>query len=301
VLIAVTLLAYWPSSSALWHFWVDHPTWGAHGILIALLALWLLYRARGRVAAAPVRALPWLLLPLLLCSVTALIFWREGMQSLQLLTLPVLILMGSLAAFGIEVTRALAIPVGFLYFAMPVWNVLAVPLQNLTLAIVKIVVPAIGPASVAGYVVTFPGDIHFEVSVWCSGLGFLVQGMAVATFLGELERAPIRRRLRLIASMLAIALATNWFRVLAIIEIGYSSGMRHVLVTRYHLLFGYVIFVMALVAFAWVATTGRSLPQGSRPAQRAAQLNTSSRAPYLATLSVLAAAPLLVGFSAFLR
>ena len=299
-LIVVVLIAYYPASNALWHFWIDHPTWGAHGFLIALLALWMLYLARERVVAAPVRPLPWLLVPLVLCSMAWLLFGRAGMQSLQLLMLPVLILLGSLSAFGIAVTRAIAIPVGFLYFGMPVWNLLAVPLQKLTLAIVKLVVPMIGPASVNGTVVTFPGDIYFEVSVWCSGLGFLVQGVAVAVFLGELELASTGRRLRLIASVIALALVTNWFRVLAIIQIGYSSDMRNVLVTHYHLLFGYVIFVVALVGFVWVVTRQSQPELQAHQVASAAPRSTGSW-PYFAALSALAVPPLCTTLWALLR
>jgi exosortase len=300
VLIGVVLIAYYPTSNALWHFWIDHPSWGAHGILVALLALGLLYRARARVAAAPVRALPWLLLPLLLFSIASLLFWRAGLQSLQLLMLPVLILLGAMVAFGIAVTRAIAVPVGFLYFGMPVWNLLAVPLQQLTLAIVRLVAPLIGAASVEGTVVSFPGDLHFEVTIWCSGLGFLVQGLAVATLLGELEQASNVRRLRLMGSMVAVALAANWLRVLAIIELGYSSGMRNLLATRYHLLFGYVVFVIALVAFVWIAARQHQQHSQAHGAPAAAPISTSLW-PYMATLSALIVAPVAFGLWTFLH
>jgi exosortase len=177
---------------------------------------------------------------------------------------------------------------------MPVWNLLAVPLQDLTLAVVKVFVPAIGPATFSGPLITFPGGIQFEVTIWCSGLGFLVQGIAVATLMGELEDAPAARRLRLIGSMIVIALVSNWFRVLALIQIGYSSGMRHVLVTRHHLIFGYAVFVVVLMAFVWVAT--RSYQPQSHPVSSVVpDVPNTGRTMYFAALAALVVAPLSSG------
>jgi exosortase len=300
-LLLVAVLAYWPTSSALWHFWVDHPYWGAHGILVAALAAWLVYRARPRLAATAVRPLPWVLIPLVLASIALLYFSRIGAQGLQLLMLPTLMLLGLLAAFGASAARVLAIPVGFLYFGMPVWNLLAEPLRSLTLAVCRLVAPLIGlPASFAGPIVTLPGGITFEVTIWCSGLGFFVQGLAVATLLGELELASRARRLALLASMALVALITNWVRVLIIIQVGYATNMRHVLVTTHHLLFGYALFGVVLVAYVWIVTRLAPQPAGhSAPAVVAAR--PAGEGAYVATLVALVIAPLIAGVLALLR
>jgi len=300
-LLLATVLAYWPTSSALWHFWIDHPYWGAHGLLVAALAVWLVYRARPRLAGAAIRPLPWVLVPLLIASVALLYFWRSGAQQLQLLMLPALMLLGVLAAFGVQVARVLAIPVGFLYFGMPVWNLLAEPLRSLTLLVCAFVAPLIGlPASFAGPMVTLPGGITFEVTIWCSGLGFFVQGLAVAAFLGELEQATRARRLALLASMALLALVTNWVRVLTIIQVGYATNMRHVLVTSHHLMFGYVLFALVLVAYVWIATRLAPPAAPEQPASAAGSPSAANDA-YLATLAALVAAPLVGGALTLLR
>lgn len=217
------------------------------------------------------------------------------MQSLQLLMLPALILLAILAAFGTAVARAAAVPVGFLYFAMPVWDLLTVPLQNLTLTIVTLLAPAVGiPAAISGFLISLPGGLRFEVTEWCSGLGLMVQGLAVATLLGELEQAPVARRLRLLGSMVVVALVTNWIRVLTIIQVGYSTNMRHVLVTRYHVQFGYAFYVVALVLFVWVATRG-ALPKAPQAARSAFRPFFPGPDQYIAALLALVAAPVLSG------
>jgi len=294
-LIVVAVVAYWPSSVGLWHYWTDDPGFGGYGLLVAGLALWLLWRARGRVAAQRVRGEPAALLLLVPCSVGSLIFWRAGIEALQFLMLPALILLAVWCASGPGVTRAVGVPVAFLYFAMPAWNLLAAPLQHLTLAVVTLLAPAIGlPAEVSGSSIYLPDDMKFNVELVCSGAGFLVQGAAVAVLVGELEDASPGRRLRLLGAMAVIALVTNWIRVLAIVQIGYATGMRHVLVTRHHLLFGYVLFVIVLVLFVWAARQPTPLhppgapvppiPSGAVSAQYLMAVLALAAPPFLATV-----------------
>ena len=297
-LIAAAVVAYWPASRALWRYWTDEPSLGGHGMLVTVLAVWLLYRARDRIGSAVVQPAQWALVPLVLCSIASLVFWRAGIQSLQLLTLPALMWLGVFAAFGACVARVVAVPIGYLYFAMPAWNLLTVPLQHLTLRIVAWLAPMLGlPATVSGYLVTFPNGAKFEVTTACSGAVFLVQGLAVAVLLGELEQAPVGRRLRLVGSMVAVALAANWIRVLALLQIGYSTEMRHVLVSRDHLEFGWTLFVLVLLGFVWVST--RSAPsERAEPTRLVGTLPMVKFEAYLATLVIVAFAPLLIAIAA---
>jgi exosortase len=260
------IIACWPTSSAVWHYWVDgdnNHVLGGRGVFVTLLAFWLLYRARGRIAQAPARSAPWALPLLLAGGVAMLVFWNKGLTQLQALMLPTLVLLGALTVFGGAVTRVIAVPLAFLYFAVPAWdNALGPPLQNLTLRVVSWAAPAIGvPASVSGSLLSLPGNMSIRVAQGCSGVGFLVEGLAIAALLGELEGAPWKRRLALLAGMIPIALISNWIRVLILIQVGYATGMRHVLVTRYHLQFGYVLFVSVLAAFLWLVT--RRTPVGT--------------------------------------
>jgi EpsI family protein len=292
VLVIVALAAYWPASAGLWRYWIDQPSLGGHGTLVAALAVWLLIRSRSRIDAAATRPAPWALLLLIPCSIAALVFWRAGIQALYLWMLPVLIWLAVLAAFGVSVARIVAVPIGYLYFAMPAWNLLSAPLQELTLRMVAVLAPAIGlPATVSGALVSFPNGAQFVVTLACSGVAFLTQGLAVAALLGELEDATFGRRMRLLGSMVLVALVTNWVRVLLLLVVGYSNGMNNVIVSRDHLEFGYMLFVIVLVAFVWVATR-RALPE----AEVGAPILTKSqvRGGYAAAMVALVAGPILV-------
>ena len=274
------------------------PSVGGHGPLVVGLALWLLYRKRLQLAQTPVQPRWWPLPLLLLCSIGSLILWKAGIQALQLLMLPALIFPAVLAAFGPAVSRLLAVPIGYLYFAMPAWNLLGAPLQELTASAVRVFAPLLGiPAAVNGTLIALPNGTAMVVTPACSGVGFLVEGLAVAVLLGELQGAPLRNRMMLVASIVPVALVTNWIRVLALVQIGYSSGMRSIIVTREHLMFGRILFVVVLVLFVYIASrlakTAPPLP--TRTTVHGAGAGSALSAGYLAAVAALIAVPLVVG------
>jgi exosortase len=281
------IVAYWPTWSALWR---------PHGYLVTLLALYLLYSARHRVASAATKPQPWALLLLIPCSIACVLVWRSEIEGLQLLMLPLLVLVAVLAAFGMAVTRVVALPIAFLYFAAPAWNVVLTPLmQSLTVWVIRTLAPILRlPASFQGNLISFQGGITFVVTPACGGVSFLVQGLAIAMLLGELEQAGLGRRLKLLSTMVLVALITNWIRVLLIVELGYSSGMRNTLATTNHVAFGYLLFVMALAAYLWIATR---LPSMEPAGETAALTNASAWRPgvaYAVVVVVLASLPALV-------
>jgi exosortase len=285
-LIAITIIAYWPTWGALWR---------PHGYFVCLLAMWLLYDGRYRITAAPVRPSPWALILLIPCALIALLSGRSGIHSLQLLMLPITVLVAVWAAMGPIITRLVAVPIAFLYFAAPAWNdLLSPPLRALTVHAVGVLAPLIGlPIAMQGNFIAFPNGLTFEVTPECSGVSFLVQGLAIAMLLGELEQAPCRRRLLLLASMALVTVATNWVRVLLIIGIGYATDMQSTLATGHHVAFGYVLFVAVLAVFIWLATR--------RPLHDPVELKPSEAFPvwrprfaYAATLATLVVMPALV-------
>lgn len=292
-LIAVALVAYWPSTAALSGFW-EHQYLGGHGPLVAAISLWLIVRARRELARSAAQPSAWGFAGLILCSVASVIFWRASIEELQMLLLPLILFFAVLAALGGGSARILAFPIAYLYFAEPPWHLLTAPLQALTLQAVRVLAPLVGmPARVAGNLVHLPGGVTFEVTPLCSGVNFLVVGLAVAALIGELERAPLRRRAALLGSMAVLAVVGNWARVLIIMGLGYAAGMHQVLVTRGHVLFGWILFSLMMFAFAWFASRPHT-PADDRtvPAIPNASLNEPVQG-LVAAVALLLAAPIL--------
>jgi EpsI family protein len=287
-LVFIAILVYWPSSAALWGWWTNDNHGGAHGLIVAPLAAWLLYRSRYRLAALPAlpsRAAGALLL---LGSIFWLVFWRAGIQELHLLLLPVLMGLAICAVLGFQALPYIAFPLGFLYFAVPAWGIFIHPLQTLTVLATGVLAPLVG---VHGYIqddlVVMPGVGIIEIGVACSGASFFCVGLAIAALLGELEGASLRRRALLLILMGALAIVSNWLRVLIIVQAGYSTNMRHVLVSRGHYTFGWVLFVSIMVLFVWLL--GRpAAARATQPPQAGARLMWSPSAFGLAALALVA-------------
>jgi exosortase len=141
VLIAVVAIVYWPTSAALWSYWIDPDSPGNHGPLIALISVWLLYRGRRELNETALKPVVWLAIPLILMSLAWLVFWRAHIPALHIILFPALILLGIAAALGWKAARWALFPIGFLYFAVPSWDVLVAPLQALTVVVIGAVAP----------------------------------------------------------------------------------------------------------------------------------------------------------------
>lgn len=253
VLLAV-LAVYWPDTAALGRYWQDQGVINAHGVLVAALSCYLLFRPGGRLGRISARPALWGSLPLIVSAAASLIGWRAGILTVQLFFLPIILWLALLSMLGWQVARSAAFAIGFLYFALPGWPLLQVPLQWLTVWGVGIVGPIVGlPVTMSGATALLPGGIEYEIEPACSGVGFLIVGLTVATLYGELEQARLRRRVMLVGGMLLLAIATNWVRVILIFAIGYLSHMQSVFATRGHEALGWVVFACALLMFVWAA------------------------------------------------
>ncbi|HEV2268367.1 MAG TPA: exosortase [Steroidobacteraceae bacterium] len=295
---AAVALIYWPSALELNRLWTDLPgeTY-THGYLVFLLSLWLIVRDRRRLAVTPARPAPVALIPLAILSVAWVFFWRAAIQEPQLMLLPLILYAALFAACGRHVARAVAFPIGFIYFALPFWGDINGITQALSAKMVGVLIWATGiPAYTDGVMVHLPGGL-IEIAQSCSGLHEFIVGLALAALYGKLSDEPWRHRLRWLALMGVLSLAVNWVRIFTVIVAAYESEMRSSLV-RQHYWLGWWLFAFVFAAFLW--WTGRSAP-----AHRAASSAESSDTfespsapsmggmPVILTLAVLAAMPVL--------
>jgi exosortase len=268
--VLVTLVCL-PSAAVLFRQWCDFVNITfTHGWLVLAISVALVVRRRGELASVPAAPLPAAGLMLLATSLAWLVGWRASIQDLHITIFPALFWLAATAAFGLSVGRLLLFPVIFFYFALPPWSQLAAPLQHLTVAVMRSFLAITGPpALIQGDLVHIPNGT-FRIEEGCSGLHFMIVGLAVAALHGQLRRDPWRLRLAQLALMAALALLANWIRVYTVIEAGYLTDMHHYLVSVSHYWFGWGVFALALVAFFWLSTW---LP--ARPPHR----SDESRAP----------------------
>src|SRR5690606_19531172 len=117
----------------------------------------------------------------------------------RLIVLPPLLLCAVALVFGKAAARALAWPIGFLYFALPQWWLLNGLLQRLTTAAVTLMIDLTGlPAYVEGNFIHVPEGV-FEVASGCAGLNYVVVAAALAVFYGLMYLSDTRSCLKLTA------------------------------------------------------------------------------------------------------
>jgi exosortase len=258
MILALALLVTcvcWPSAQVLYGQWTDfvNITY-THGPLILAVSVYLVWRERAAIARAAVE--PWPLAQLALAGAVLawLVCWYASIQDLHITIFPAVFWLAVAAAFGWPIARLMFFPVAFFAFALPSWAQLGNPLQELTVLAMQLFLGMTGPhAVISGDTIHIPNG-SFVIEEGCSGLHFMIVGLAVAALHGELRRDPWRTRLAQLALMAGLALLANWVRVYTVIEAGYLSDMRNYLVSVSHYWFGWGVFAVALVAFFWLST-----------------------------------------------
>ena len=260
-LATAAAFAFWPSLAGIAELWThaERRTY-QHGFLIAAITLWLMFRARRRIADAAGPPSPALLAAAAGGSLLWAVAFSAGLQVIHFLLWPAILWAAAGAALGWHAARVIFRPFAFLYFALPVWDALTPFLQQATVVANRALGALFGvPMMIEGTFVHIP-EGSFEIAGGCSGLNYLIVGLAVAALLGEINGDSPRRRLLLLVLGAGLAIFSNWLRVFIIIYAGHASNMTHYLVRVDHYNFGWVLYAFVLAAFFLIA---RRLPESS--------------------------------------
>jgi EpsI family protein len=232
--------------------WTDLYSY-SHGYLVLAMSLWLMVRALTEQPPASLR--PSVLGGVALLAAVAAYALIEivdvniAMQGM----LPILLLATIATIVGWGAAGRAVLPVGFLFFAIPVWNLLTVPLQDVTTAVVIAALRSTGiTAFIEGYIVATPAGT-FEIAQGCSGLHFFVVGLALAAFYGMNWYRWWSTRLLLFTVAGVVSMIANWIRVYTLIVVGDATDMQHYLIAEDHYLFGWVLYGVLMAPVLWLA------------------------------------------------
>lgn len=267
-----------------------------HGYLILAVTLWLLWRSRRDLdGAAPRVWWPGIVATLFLNGLYYLA-WISGTQVGYFILLPAILLCAATGTLGFRVVRVLAFPLGYLYFAVPVWDSINDQLQSLSVFGVSLLLRATSvPAYIEGNHVAIPSGT-FEIAGGCSGLHFLIVALAVGALYGELGRDRLSVRVKLLVLAAVLAVLLNWVRIYTIILQGHLTNMQGYLVRVDHYKFGWVLFAVLLVIYFWLARKIAPDEPMSRPSVSKGERPAGPGSGYLAvacSLLAMAAGPAL--------
>lgn len=243
--LLVVLAVFWRTTWSMVQIWERSETF-AHGFVVVPVFLYLLWRERETLSAIEPRPF----LPALFGLAVAGVVWLLGELSASIgvtqLATMAMVPLAVWVVLGTSVVRAFAIPLAFLFFAVPFGEFLVPILMDWT---ADFVVYAIRLSGVpvwreANYFVIPTG--YWSVVEACSGLRYLIASLMVGCLYAYLSYRSVKRRAMFIAASIAVPIVANWLRAYIIVMLGHLTNNR--LATGIdHVIYGWVFFGVVMV------------------------------------------------------
>ena len=253
VAIAAILLwiGYWygETLTAMAQIWWRSDTY-AHGLIVPPIALWLIWRDRQRSASLAPHATLCFAIPLAGFVFLWLLGDLTAVNALTQFAVIGLIVMAIMALVGRTVSKVLAFPLLFLFFAVPVGDFLLPQLMEWTADFTVLALRLTGiPVFREGQNFVIPSG-NWSVVEACSGVRYLIASLTVGTLYAYLTYTSLKRRLVFILVSLLTPILANWLRAYIIVMLGHLSGNKLAAGVD-HLIYGWVFFgVVIVIMFA---------------------------------------------------
>ena len=229
--------------------WYDDPDY-SHGFLVPVLAAYFLWERRGKFTCIPETPTPWGI-ALLGFGLLMLVIGSVGAE-LYLQRSSLIVVLAGLALLlrGREFLRAVAFPIVFLFFMIPlpaiVVNMVAFPLQLFAAHTATFCLYNFGiPVLQEGNVIILAGTT-LEVAEACSGIRSLQALLALGTVYAYFSQHVMWKRWVLVLLSIPIAIVANAFRVTGTGVLAHYWGVEAA-EGFYHTFAGLLIFVVAFV------------------------------------------------------
>lgn len=239
--------------------WWDDENY-SHGFLVPLFSAFLIWQRRERLGSLTAVG-NWLGLLVLLGGVGALLLGDLGGENFLMRSSLIIVLAGLiLFHLGWSFFRALAFPLLFLFFAVPLPSTLfyavAFPLQTLAARNAAWVLDLLGvPVLLDGNIINL-SQISLGVTEACSGIRSLISLLAVAVAWGAVTLTGFWGPVLLVASAVPITVIANAGRVVATGFIGQWLGVEYAR-GFFHTFSGWVIFLLAFACLLGVQSAIR--------------------------------------------
>jgi exosortase len=248
VLIAAGIAAlFWGLFSFTLNKWTDAEGYYTHGFLVPFISGYIVYRWWPRLKQTPVKA-GWVAAPFLVGLLwVAFCANRTDIYAILSLTLILLLLLSTWIIAGWRWMVALLAPIGYLLFALPVWdqviNAYTVPLQLMSTKIAFHMLQAMFlHPQMADTTLINIGGYPLEVAVACSGLKLLLALFAFGVFFLLIAKLKMWANILFAASILPLALFMNGLRIALVGLVGHSFGFDAG--AKFHDYSGYIVIIL---------------------------------------------------------
>ena len=254
LLITWTLFLYRETAIAMVTIWSRSETF-THGFLVPPIVLWLVWRQRRAIAALPPRPM----VGAFVFVVGAAFAWLLGdlvaVNAVTQLMLVALLVLAVPAVVGLQVTRLIIFPLGFLFFCVPIGEFLMPQLMEWTANFTVLALRLSGiPVYREGLQFVIPSG-NWSVVEACSGVRYLIASLTVGTLFAYLNYHSTKRRVIFVIVSLLVPVVANWLRAYMIVMLGHLSGntlaagVDHLIYGW--LFFGVVIMLMFIIGARW--------------------------------------------------
>ncbi len=258
----LSIVAFFDAWASMVRVWSNSETF-AHGFIALPCAAWMLWRRHEDWSALSARVWWPAVGALALCGIAWLVGRLGGVASFQQFGAVGFIPATMLLLVGPAITRSLAFPLGFLFFAVPVGEFLTPIMMDYT---ADATVQALRWTGIP----VFREGLHFSLPTgrWsvveaCSGLRYLIASLALGVLYAYLQFRTLRYRLAFVALAIIVPIVANWVRAYGIVLLGHLSDMR-IAAGADHLIYGWVFFGFVMALLFWIGSCWNE-PPAARP------------------------------------
>jgi exosortase A len=250
--VALLVAMYYDTAASIVAIWYRSETF-THGFLVLPAVLWLIWRRRDHVAQLTPRPDYAGLVLLAGLGFGWLLAELAGVQVIQQLAMVAMIPAAVVTVMGRRVAWALAFPLGFLFFGVPIGEGLIPPLMNFTADFTVAMLQLVGiPVYREGTFFTIPSG-NWSVVEGCSGLRYVIASVTAGCLYAYLNYQSFGRRALFVAASIAVPVIANGLRAFMIVMIAHLSDMKLALGVD-HFIYGWVFFGIVMVALFWAGS-----------------------------------------------
>ncbi len=258
----VFLLFFYSSSfHSMVSIWQRSDTF-AHGFIIPLISLWLIYRAAPRLKMEPLRFSCLGATAVLMGAMIWLVGDLAQVLVVEQLSVVFLLVSGVVAIIGLKQSRVIIFPLAFLFLMVPMGEELIEPMMEFTATSTVWLIRLVDiPVYREGLYFSLPSG-NWSVVEACSGVRYLIASFALGLLYAYLTYRLLYKRLLFVGFSIIVPVLANSLRAFMIVMIGHYSDMQYAVGVD-HLIYGWVFFGLVIFLMFWIGSFFAEDEQGN--------------------------------------
>lgn len=243
--------AFWTLFKWLPDNWFGDDSYYAHGAVVPICVALIIWDRWDKLKQVPVKGVTLAIIPILATLYVTWFAHRTDMRSFQSILLLFLLAFGVLFVAGWRWLKGLALPIGYLGFALPIFDrfvdshTQTIQAWSTDLSFMIMKVGGLGPYRAADMSTIIVDDFVMDVGVPCSGMKLLLAVFAISVFFMLIAKLRWYANAILLATIVPLTLVVNSIRIATIGLVGanYGSDAGH----QFHDYSGYISLVLCFV------------------------------------------------------